>query len=146
LSNSEINAFALGAFLSWGITYFFLRHEKRTIAKIKSSLEFLASYHTLTAKQSHRISPSLGGKPPLASDEEILAIYDWAVRLRADKSGSYKQLSPTTLAAEVIICQELLGLTNVHAVRALLRTKNLDELQQKLHEVTAEISSEKISN
>ena len=79
--------------------------------------------------------------PPfkLASDEEILSAYAWAERLRRDSTGSYKRLSPTMLAAEATVCQRLLGLTQVHAIRILLRTKNLNDLQKSLRDVCAEI-------
>jgi hypothetical protein len=145
----EIYAFALGGALSWLATYFYLTREKRVIAEIKSNLDTLDAYHDLTKPQRLRMRPPLfggGTRIPLASDEQILSIYGWAVRKLEYLKIPKKQLSPTMLAAEIIICEELLGLTYVHALRALLRTKNLDELQKTLHNVTAEISAEENSN
>ncbi len=145
----EIYAFALGAALSWLITYFYLTREKRIIAEIKSNLETLGEYHDLNKQQRLRMLPPLFGGGtgiPLASDEQILSIYGWAIRIQENSKIPKKQISPTILAAEIIICEELLGLTYFHAVRALLRTKNLNELQQNLHDVTAEISAAEISN
>jgi hypothetical protein len=106
----EIYVFALGAAISWLATYFILTREKRMISRIKSELQSLAGYHNLTQHQYGRtLPPLLGGATlPLASDEKILTTYGWAVRIR-EKSGSLKQLSPTILAAEVIICEQLWG-------------------------------------
>jgi hypothetical protein len=59
----------------------------------------------------------------IGSDEEILALYNWAERLydseyisRADQ----KKFHPVTLAAEALICRELLGLEEMDAFRALV--------------------------
>jgi hypothetical protein len=138
----------LGQPLVGSLHILFSRMKKRMISRIKSELQSLAGYHNLTQHQYKQTLPPLfGGSAtlPLTSDEKILTTYNWAVRIR-EESGSLKKLSPTILAAEVIICEQLLGLTHVHAVRALLRTKNLDDLLQNLHDVTAEISAEENSN
>jgi hypothetical protein len=148
LYDGEIDAFTLGAAIGCLATFFILTREKRAISRIKSDLQLLACHHNLTEYQYKQTLPPLfGGSAtlPLASDEKILTTYDWAVRIR-EESRSLKRLSPTILAAEVIICEKLLGLTHIHAVRTLLRTKDLDELQQNLHDVTAEISAEENSN
>lgn len=146
----EIDAFALGAALGWLVTYFVLTRDKRIVGEIKSKLELLAGYHDLTKEQYRRTMPPLvgGAALPLASDETILGIYRSVVRIQADKlSGqSLRRLSPTMLAAEIIICRELLGLTPVHAVRVLLRSKNLNEIKQNLQDVTDELSAQQISN
>jgi hypothetical protein len=85
-------SFALGAAISWLATYLVLTHEKRMISRIKSNLDSLAGYHNLTQHQYTQIHPPLyGGSAsiPLASDEQILNTYNWAVRIRKE-SGSLK--------------------------------------------------------
>ena len=50
------------------------------------------------------------------------------------------KLHPTTLAAEIVICEKLLGLTATHAFRALIRTKDWGDLEKNLRAVAVEIA------
>jgi hypothetical protein len=78
LYEEEIDAFALGAAISWLATYFILKREKRMISRIKSELRSLACHHNLTEYQHRQTFPPLFGgceTLPLASDEKILTTY-----------------------------------------------------------------------
>jgi hypothetical protein len=136
--DSEIYAFILGAGLSWAVTYFSLTREKRLIDNIKRNVDQLGGYHGLSPGRYMKTIYPTG----LASDEEILAAHSWALQTLQVRTSPPIKLSPTVLAAEVIICEKLLGLTAVHAIRVLMRTKDCRDLEKNLRDVTAELADD----
>ena len=139
----EIYAFMLGGALSWIATYLRLTNDKRAIARIKSDIELLSAYHTLDKRQYDMTQFGPLFARSSITDDVILDTYCRVLKISADKAGSdFKKVRPTLLAAEIIICERILGLTGIHAFRTLLRIKDLRELQKSLHDVSVEISSE----
>jgi hypothetical protein len=67
-------------------------------------------------------SPSSG----LAAPAALRSIHRWAAQARKDKRF---KLHPIRVTAEIIICQELLGLSAADAVQAFLRAKSCEELR-----------------
>jgi hypothetical protein len=92
-------------------------YEKNLISDIRKEITFLGAFHDLNQAQWLKVVTADSTKA-LATDEQILRVYRWANDLK--KSGNTK-LSPTLLAAEVIICEALLGLSSAHAVRGQWR-------------------------
>ncbi len=138
ITDHEVWAFLLGAGLSWLATYLSLTREKRIIAHIKHNVDWLGLYHGLTAPQRGRTYYPTD----LVSDEEALAAYSWALQYWKNPMLPSIKLSPTLIAAEVIICEKLLGLTRKHAIRVLIRTKDFRDLEKNLRDVTSEISDQ----
>jgi hypothetical protein len=101
-------------------------YEKKLISAIREDMTLLAAFHNLNNAQWHKVI-STDATKALANDEQILRVYRWANALK--KSGNTK-LSPIRVAAEVIICEGLLGLSSAHAIRALHSGKTLDDLRE----------------
>jgi len=119
ITEHEISALLIGAAIGSIVTYY---NEKRIISNVRRDIDLLGSHHELTTAQyRNAIYPTT-----IVSDERILELYRWAPQLR--KSGRVK-LNPTQLAAEVIICEELLGLTRYDAIQALNNAKYLHDLR-----------------
>ena len=136
----KIFAFLLGAAIgSIGsiVTYYNSTREKRIVSNVRSNIERLAYYHALTPGQYRKtIYPT-----KIASTERILEVYYWARRLIKEDGRTIKdcriKLHPTRLAAEAIICEELLGLSRYDAYRALLNAKKPGDLRGLLSEAIA---------
>jgi hypothetical protein len=132
IAEQAINAFLLGAGLGVGLgaisTYWIVTRERRIISKIRGSIDFLSSYHTLTNAQNRQIQNS----EALVSDKEILAYYRLSLecktlsRKRPDDPINKKR--PFTIAAEIIICERVFGLSHLEAIHAL-RGPNEDRLR-----------------
>jgi hypothetical protein len=119
ITEREISALLIGAAIGSIVTYY---NEKRIISNVRRDIDLLGSHHELTTAQFRKaIYPTT-----MVSDERILELYRWAQQLR--KSGPVK-LNPTRLAAEVIICEELLGLTRYDAIQALNNATYLHDLR-----------------
>ncbi len=133
ITEHEIWAFLLGAAIGSFITYLNLTREKRIISSIRNYIAHLSLLHNLSPAQYRRVdNPKAIVR--IASDERVLDTYRWALgvtsemrRLRVRCSDGSK-LGPKRLAAEVIICEELLGLSAMDAVQALRDAKSPDDL------------------
>ena len=101
-------------------------YEKRLISDIRRDMTLLGDFHNLNRAQFSKVGTADDTKE-LATDEEVLRVYRWANDLK--KSGNTK-LSPIRMAAEVIICEGLLGLSSAHAVQALHSGKTLNDLRE----------------
>ena len=113
--------FLIGAAVGSIVTYYYLMREKRIIFNVRRDIDHLGNFHDLTPVQYRQtIYPNT-----IASDQRILELHRWAQQ--AKKSGV--KLDPTRLAAEAIICEELLGLSSFDAVKALLAAKSLNNLR-----------------
>lgn len=117
--------FILGAMVGWAVAYFVLTKEKRIVSNIRREIDYLGLYHDLPQTLYRKtIFPN-----PMVSDEEVLAAYRWALGYLG-KIPKVK-LPPKQLAAEVIICERLFGLTSRDAAKALMETKgNLEWLKR----------------
>jgi hypothetical protein len=121
-------AFLLGAAIGSIVTYFIATREKRIISSVRREVHHLASFHDLTPTQWHKTEyPTT-----LVSGEQILALRRWAKQSAQSRKKSGIKLDPTRLAAEVIICEELLGLPRELALSALINAKDLNDLRNKL--------------
>jgi hypothetical protein len=117
ITEHEIVAFFIGAVVGAIITYLSLTREKRTISAIRRGVDLLAAYHELSPTQYRKVMHPT----QLVTDEQILALYRWAVEAcRRLKKESRTRLCAIRLTAETIICEELLGLTRSDALRALI--------------------------
>ena len=101
-------------------------YEKSLISQIRKDIVLLGYFHNLNRVQFSKVGTADDTKE-LATDEQVLKVYRWANDLK--KSGNTK-LSPIRMAAEVIICEGLLGLTSAHAVQALHSGKTLYDLRE----------------
>jgi hypothetical protein len=117
ITEHEIVAFFIGVVVGAIITYLSLTREKRTISAIRRGVDLLAAYHELSPTQYRKVMHPT----QLVTDEQILALYRWAVEAcRRLKKESRTRLCAIRLTAETIICEELLGLTRSDALRALI--------------------------
>jgi len=112
--------------------------EKRIVSNVRRNIERLAYYHALTPGQYRKtIYPT----KMIASTERILEFYYWARQLIKEDARTIKDyritLHPTRLAAEAIICEELLGLSRYDAYQALLNAKKPGDLRGLLSEAIA---------
>ncbi len=143
----EINAFLLGAALSWLATYLVLTHRRRTVGNIRKEIKDLALFHDLKKPQ---FNEALNGAN--VTDDRCWQAYEVALEavrgthwssgqryLNFRSKGVAPKLSPTILAAEIIICDRFFNLPPMHALRAMLRTKDYRDLKQNLDDVIAEI-------
>jgi hypothetical protein len=145
----EFYAFALGAAISWVATYRALTKDRRLVAAVRSNINLLSDFNGLSKNQYRKTLPPLTGSAEvLVSDERIRTAYNAVTRSQQHKlvSKDFKRLNPAMLTAETIICEELLGLTYTHAVRALLRINSLGDLPEVLQQVAAEIAAEETKN
>ena len=110
----EIFIFLLGAAVGSIITYYNTTREKRAIYHVRKATDHLCPYHDLR---------NFFNSSCKASDEQILALYREAERdcRSTMRSKRYKKLDPTTIAAEVFICQELLDVPISVGIQALLK-------------------------
>jgi hypothetical protein len=129
LPDPSFGAFLVGATLGSAITYLIVTHEKRIVTRVRHCVDHFALEHELAQheyekarfpyNESRRQTIYPG---TIGSDEEILALYNWAKKLRDDpmmnSSVKKKLRNPIALAAEALICRELLGLEPADAVRA----------------------------
>ncbi len=137
ITEHEIFAFCIGAAVGSVITYYNVTREKRAISSIRDNICLLASYHNLTPAQSNQTLFSDRTKQ-IASDDRILDVYRWALRVISARPqlrySDGRKMSATILTAEVIICEELLGLDSmdaVHALRSIRDFKDLGSLRPK---------------
>ena len=118
-TDHEIFVFLLGAIVGSIITHFITTREKRIIYCVRKRIDYLHSFHDL-----HLVSiDDKFHSSRKASDEQILALYREAERdcRSTMRSKRYKKLDPTTIAAEVFICQELLDVPISVGIQALLK-------------------------
>jgi hypothetical protein len=136
---NEIAAFVMGAAVGSVITYFYATREKRAISSIRDDVEFLRDYLDFNPAQYRRVDSS-GAIKKLATDEEILAIHRWALRLRSDEflRRQRHKINPIRVSALTIIFGELLGLSNIDACRAMIHVKDLKNLAAFVKKVQAE--------
>ena len=137
IHGNEIYSFLLGAGLSWLATFLSLTRDRRLIANIKRDVRSLAAFHNLDQGQYRRTEYPTAD---LVSDKEYLDAYLRALRMLRTKTTPPLRLNPTLLTAEIIICEKLLGLSSVHAVRVLMRTKDFMNLEKNLRDVSDEIA------
>ena len=152
----QLDAFACGMAAGWLVTYLSLTHERRTVKGVRQAVVELADYHDLNSAQS-RLSRSRG----LATDEEVREVYRWVRRIPSNDTnrpwfvgreawrwartlvvGLPTAQHPRIMAAEVLLCTKVLGLTVDHATRTLARSKTQGDIRQTLAAVTAEIEEE----
>ena len=139
ITEHEIVAFFIGGVVGAIITYLSLTREKRIINTIRRDIDFLATYHEISPAQSRKTMHST----QLVSDEQILALYRWAVEAcRRLKKENGIRLWAIRLTAETIICEELLGLTRSDALQALIsgiqEHADLSDIQTRLPQIRAE--------
>jgi len=116
----------VGSVITYYVTYYNLTREKRIISNVRRQLGHLELFHDLTQREYDKLQFSRD----FVSDERILTFYGWAQRVtKGETSKELRKLEPTSLAAEVIICEQLLGLSASDAVQALLNCEDLDELK-----------------
>ncbi len=130
---NEIWAFVLGAAAGSIVTYYIATKEKRIVSKVRRDMSLLGSFHKLTQaqhlKNSEMSSESSTRNPNESlSDARILKVHDWARRFKEAKYFEPLELDPTRLAAEAIICEELLELTSHDAITILKNIKYLHEI------------------
>jgi hypothetical protein len=125
----RLPAFVLGAALGSFITYYILTRERRIVADVLRNVSFLAGYHELTEAQQDRVYRLGRGLEEIASREQILSAYSWAQLVRKENKGYGGKSNTGRLAAEVIICQQLLGLSPADAMQAWLRAKSLEDFR-----------------
>src|SRR5262249_22757675 len=117
ITERQIVAFFLGTAIGSLITYWYLTRDKRTIDAIRRDVDLLGVYHELSDAQYREAQYPT----KLVTDEQILVLQRWSAqachRLKNEQKIS---LSAVRLTAEIIICEELLGLTRFDAFRALI--------------------------
>jgi hypothetical protein len=133
VTEHELSWLLLGAAIGSAVTYWHLTKEKRIIAGVRGDLAFLANFHELNKAQYRKLM-SKDATEELVDDQQVLMFYRWAQRLKnaSPPISGIKKINTIRVAAEVIICQELLGLSYGDAVRTLLNAKHLDDLRTLL--------------
>jgi hypothetical protein len=145
ITEHEISVFlwgaAIGAAIGSIITYLNTTREKRIVSRVRHDIDNLGGFlfDELTPAQCKRTRYP---NAELVSDKQILEVHRWAEQWKKyRKSYNFRppayarfdsrenKISPTLLAAEVIICEELLGLSADDAIIACLRFKSLDDLK-----------------
>jgi hypothetical protein len=152
----QLEAFACAMAAGWLVTYLNPTHERRTVKGVRKAVVELADYHDLNSAQSRL----LRGRD-LATDEEVREAYRWVRRIPLNDTNRPWFVSremwrwartlviglpiaqhPRIMAAEVLLCTKVLGLTEFHATRALVRSNTLGDVKQALAAVTAQIEKE----
>jgi hypothetical protein len=156
LFGSQLNAFACGMAAGWLVAYLSLTHERRTVKGVRKAVVELADYHDLNSAQSRLLRHR-----DLATDDEVREVYRWVRKIPLNDTNRPWFVSrevwrwvrtlviglpiaqhPRIMAAEVLLCTKVLGLTEFHATRALVRSKTLSDVKQALAAVTAQIEEE----
>jgi hypothetical protein len=132
ITEHEIVAFVLGAAIGSIVTYWNLTREKRAVANIRYKISNLGQSLNLSrAQYKSVITPEATAK--FVSDDRILTVYRW-VR----ETQSRHKLSPTALAATIILFEELLGLYAQDAIRAMTEVKYVADLAAYVQKIQAE--------
>ena len=132
ITEHEISVFlwgaAIGTAIGSVITYLTTTREKRIVSRVRHDIDLLGCFHDLTPAQYRKTNYP---NAELSSDERILEVYGWAERWKKSRKPkkSENKIASTWLAAEVIICEGLLGLSAADAIGAGLRFKSLDDLK-----------------
>lgn len=121
-----IDVFLLGSAAGSIVTYWYVTREARLIRRIRKDMSLLGMFHDLTPGQ-YRLTMDAESTESLISDKQILVVYRKSLMMTTKTLGPVK-IHPERLAAEIIICEDLLGLSVVDATRALQNAKTLDEL------------------
>src|SRR5262249_13044626 len=130
ITDQAFDAFFLGAALGSIVTYLYLTREKRLIARIRRDISLLGHYHELDKAQYRKIITDRATEE-LANEQQVLAVCEWSLLATKDEPLQHLQnVGPERLAAETIICEELLGLTRADAIHALTASKTLDDLSK----------------
>jgi hypothetical protein len=137
ITEDVITAFTSGGALGSIITYFYVTREKRAISSIRKDISFLSMYFDLNPGQRHRTRDAEATKE-IVSDDRILKAYRWA-----REAKSVLKLNPERLAANIIIFEELLGLTAGDAIKAM---KNVEYLDDDLKAYVQKLKTEKLTS
>jgi hypothetical protein len=142
VTEHEIFWLLSGAVIGWLLTYWHLTKEKRIISYIRDDIGLLIFHHELSKAQWRRVQGGQHAIKELAHDQLVLEFFRWAQEVRNDYHiQGVKKIHPIRLAAEAIICQELLGLPHAVALRVLLHIKTLDEIRALQLEIQGETKS-----
>jgi hypothetical protein len=124
ITEHEISWLLLGAAIGWLVTYWHLTKEKRIISSVRREIADLALYHNLTKDQYRKACYTEG----LVDDQQIMQLYHWTQK-RISTSTRLKKVGPIVVVAETIICEKVLGLSHIEAMRALLNAKDREDLR-----------------
>ena len=108
----------MGAAVGSAVIYWKMTREKRTVSGVRRGVEHYAKFHDLTEEQrriTRKWDPT--AQVELVSDKEILEYYEWAKLRRRANARIEIRVNPTSLAAEAIICERLLGFSRDNADR-----------------------------
>jgi hypothetical protein len=125
ITEHGLSVFVAGAAIGSIVTYWIATREKRIILRIREKICYLGSFHELTTDQ-HRQTIRPTATLKMASDQEVLQCYHWAVNAKRNSIAGrnmLKKTSPTLLAAETIICEKFFGLSMEDAASALSKSR-----------------------
>ena len=145
ITGDDISALLIGAAAGTAagsaVTYWNMTREKRIVSGVRRSMERYAKFHDLTEEQRRRTQKRGGptSQEELVSDKEISEYYEWGKQRRRAHARLEISVNPTSLAAEAIICEKLLGLSRDHADRVFHHAtvkgaKADDDFKKILHE------------
>jgi hypothetical protein len=118
ITEHEIWVFLLGAAIGSIVTYWNLNTKARIISRVRREVDSLAGFHMLSSAQRDETRYPTR----LVSGRQILLLHRWALEARHRVKKDYKiRVNAVVLTAEVIICEQLLGLDRIDALLALIR-------------------------
>jgi hypothetical protein len=132
ITEDVIAALISGAVLGSVITYFYVTREKRFIARVRKDISEISIYSNLSSTQfTQTVTPERTVE--IVSDDRILKAYRWA-----REAKSVLKLNPERLAANIIIFEELLGLTARDAIQAMKSVEYLPDLPAYIQKIQTE--------